>query len=277
MGLNSLSSTFSFAVLALLVPQRGRSQARPPNCTAAAHAGGTEARCQPPPRHVQCPVADRVCLRPGQVGPGGPPACCLAPGLLAGAPSMALGCRCLRCPPHLPRGFHFHPLPRNSPSGLRGVLPPEDRFQPVAELSLMCSEPPALHGAVCRAEQPAPGAQRPHPFLGLSFCSHESRTTLCEFLLTAPARPQRSPQTCVPAGRLSRVASAEDPQQPCPAGSPLPWLTLEYLVLKVGPHAPQDLRPHPHPQSSEAFQGEIKVYVREEPRHSCWEACLLLE
>lgn len=221
---SSLSSTFSFAVLAPAGATAGReSRQGHPTAQLQPMLGAPEARCQPPtPRHVQCPVADRVCLHGGRWGrealprAAWPPACWQEPRPLSWALSLLT-----LSTTHLPRGFHFHPLPRNSPSGLRGVLPGRPlpacgRIESdVLTGRLLCTELSAEPSS-----QP-PGAKRPHPFLGLSFCSHESRTlsvSSCSQHLPGPSHPRP-----VPAGRLSRVASARRPSAaPVLLGHPLP-------------------------------------------------------
>lgn len=176
-----------------------------------------------PHRHVQCPVADRVCLHRGQVGPGGPLPRAAWPRPAGRSPVPAGLCRCLRCPPHIfPEGFIFTSgFPQQSGLGLRGVLPGRP-LQPVAELSLDVLTGRALHGAVCRAECSQPrGPSCPIPSSGLSRL-HQLQDTCESSCLTATCQAPSHSHTVL-AGRLSRVVlSPKTLSSPCPAGSPLP-------------------------------------------------------
>ena len=91
---SSLSSMFSFAVLAPAGATAGlESRQGRPNCTAAAHAGGTGAQVPAPPTPAMYSAPWQTgCACTGAGGAGRPSrACCLAPGLLAGAPCLQLG------------------------------------------------------------------------------------------------------------------------------------------------------------------------------------------
>lgn len=204
---------FLLRSLLLLVPQRDWSPGKAdPTAQLQPMLGAPEPRCQrPQPLPCTVPRGRQGVPARGQVGPGGPPAraawppaCWQEPRAFSWAPSLLM-----LFTRHLPRGFHFHPLPPNSPSGLRGVLPGRPlpacgRIESdVLTGRLLCT------GLSAKLSSQPPRARRPHPFLGLSFCSHESRTlsvSSCSQHLPGPGHPRP-----VPTGGLSRVASARRP------------------------------------------------------------------